>query len=157
MSVTFRLATEADARRVGALLRPVDRTEIERAGTGNTPELAPLVGVQQSLISWAAVNAEGDAIAIFGVAPHTQPGIGVVWLLATPESEHETRAFVHAGRYYVDLMERLFPVLLNTVDADNVRTRRWLRALGFTEDPKIITSQSGHPFILVEKQSRHHV
>jgi hypothetical protein len=146
--ITFRLATEEDANAVGGSLREVDRLEILR-GTGHDPITAPAVAVQDSLIAWSAVNGEGRVVAVFGVAPHSVPQVGVVWLLATPEAEHETRAFLAKGRYYVGLMAKLYPTLMNWVDSENTRTRRWLNRLGFVEGEPRPGRLTGHLFIPV--------
>jgi hypothetical protein len=96
---------------------------------------------------------DGVPIAIFGVAPHKRhPGVGIVWLLGTPEVDRAAKALVKQGRYYVDLMQQLFPMLMNLVDIENSRTRRWLRALGFTEG-HIHQTVAGHPFILIKRGS----
>jgi hypothetical protein len=83
--------------------------------------------------------------------------VGVVWLLATPEAEHEARAFLHMGRYYVGLMSSLYPTLLNAVDSENTRTRRWLKRLGFVEGAPIIGRLTGHPFIPITYTRPSHV
>lgn len=147
--ITFRLATEADARAVGGSLREVDRLEIERGGTGHTPLSGAQHAIETSMIAWCAEEG-GRPMAVFGVAPHHgAPGLGIVWLLATPGVEAHAREFILNGRYYVGLMSRLFQRLYNLVDAENLRTRRWLKRLGFVEGEAVFGKITNHPFIPV--------
>lgn len=152
MSITFRPATDRDGAFIGAHLREVDRREIVR-GTGGLPPLAPGKSIEQSIIAWTAVDERGDPIAVFGVAPTGVQDVGAVWLLATEGVEKHARAFIHSGRYYVALMAKLFACLINAVDSENTRTRRWLRALGFEETGTCV-GRTGHPFVIVKY---HHV
>lgn len=146
--ITFRLATEEDAVYIGGNLREVDRLEISRAHPLPTAE-GPTRGIRDSLISWTAVDPDGVPIAVFGVAPSGMPRVGIVWLLATEGVEKYAREFVIKGQHYVSLMSKLFPCLTNAVDAENTRTRRWLRCLGFTESAAVHGKYTGHPFIPV--------
>lgn len=145
---SFRIATEEDARYVGLHLRDSDWLEIERTGSAD-PYGAPLRSIQKSLISWTMADPQGVPIAVWGVSPFTLPGVGVVWLLGTPQLDRSGRYLIRQGAYYVDLMGRLFPEgLVNAVDVENSRTRRWLRALGFTEG-ETVKASTGHPFIII--------
>lgn len=147
--ITFRLATEDDALRVGGSLREVDRLELAR-GTGHDPVNAPVRSVHDSTISWCAADSEGP-IAVFGVAPDRGvPGQGIVWFLAVDRAERYGREFLAKGRYYVSLMAKLYPTLTNAVDSENLRTRRWLGRLGFVEEPEMVLGRlTNHPFVIV--------
>lgn len=147
--IDFTLATEEHARAVQQHLRDVDRREV--AHMGGAPATSVEYSLSKSLIAWTMLR-DGRPIAVFGVGPIPQrPGEGCVWLLGTPELQHAGKSLVQKGHYYVGLMLRLFPRgLHNAIDTDNKRTRRWLRALGFTEG-KPFTAPSGHPFVLIHK------
>ena len=146
--ITFHPATEADAQYVGRHLRRVDRIEIER-GSGDSPSRAPLDSLLKSTIAWT-MKWKDVPVAVFGVASSPQPGAGIVWLLGTPGVDRGAKAMVQQGRYYVDLMQRLYPVLFNAIDPTNTSTRRWLRALGFTEGAPLV-SRMGYEFLLISK------
>lgn len=149
-TITFRLATDEDAYYVGDNLRECDRVEIQRGGTED-PAISPLKSLHASLIAWAMVR-EGRAIALFGVAPFKlAERTGVVWLLGTPECGRAAKTLVRSGRYYVGLMSRLFPILLNAVDVENITSRNWLSALGFKEIASC--ELNGNPFVVVEHRS----
>lgn len=149
-NVTFRPATDEDAAYVGVHLRESDRLEVLRS-SGNAPSEAPLKGLRGSIIAWTMVCPEGRPLAVFGVAPDARENAGVVWLLGTPEVSRFARTLVRAGRYYVGLMNKLFPVLHNCVDAENVSSLRWLEALGFSRSVDTIPSRTGHPFFYVHR------
>ncbi len=147
--IEYRLATVGDARQVGANLRHSDREELALS-LGLDPEGATVMSVEKSVIAWAALK-EGRAIAVFGVGPYPgQQRVGVVWFLATPEVADYAVQFVKTGRYYVRLMGRIYPRLVNAVYTKNLRSRRWLRALGFTEGQVLPEYGVGRaPFVLI--------
>jgi hypothetical protein len=129
-NLTFSLATEADAVTVGANLRPADAVELALS-LGKPGEEACLKSLSASIIAWSARRG-GRAVAIFGVAPYSAiPGTGIVWMLATPEADAERRALLGKARYYITLMAKLFPRLMNAVYEKNARSLRWLSHLGF--------------------------
>lgn len=153
MKITFRPCTEEDARYVGSHLREQDRLELERATGGDAVQEA-VRSFEASLIAWTMVSSSGTPLAIFGASPQPTPGCGAVWLVGTPEVNRAGKTLVQQGRYYVDLMSRLFPVSLgNFVDLQNTRTRAWLKLLGFREGA-IITSPRGHPFVFISYSSK---
>lgn len=146
----FRPATEEDARYIGANLRKSDRLELERGASESSPSAAPLRSLEASIIAWTLVSPAGTPIAVFGVAPDRRtPQAGIVWLLGTPELARAGKTLVAKGRYYVGLMSKLFAVLHNAVDAENLSTRRWLRALGFEEGDTVQAQRTDHPFTYV--------
>jgi hypothetical protein len=152
--ISFQLATEEHARTVQQNLRAVDRLEVERSG--GVARTCVETSLKSSLIAWAMLR-DGRPIAVFGAAPFQKPSKameqkGVVWLLGTDELTHAGKSLVQKGHYYVDLMLRLFPAgLMNAIDPENIRTRRWLRALGFVECGHW-TSPANYTLTLIQKE-----
>lgn len=132
--IEFKLSTIEEARQVGENLRPSDANELALA-FGEPPIEVCVESVQRSVIAWTALK-NGIPIAIFGVA-HFKPGVGLVWLLATPQADVERRAFLVSARKYVGHMARIYPVLFNFVLSANTRSRAWLKRLGFVEDKQL--------------------
>jgi hypothetical protein len=150
--ITFSLATEEHARAVQLKLRAVDISEVAKAGSNpmDTVERS----LEASLIAWTMFR-DGRPIAVFGVAPHKgAPGVGIVWLLGTDELVHAGRSLVKAGHYYVALMHKLFPKLVNAIDPENKRTRRWLAALGFVEVADL-PMKTGAVFRVIQREATH--
>lgn len=116
--------------RIAPRLREADRQEVI-AASGRTPEEVLAVGLQGDVcLTW--LNAEGDPIAIGGVARTNVEGAGAVWLLATPEIEAQRFAFLRNVGAYLEALHTVYPVLFNYVDARNTLHIRWLRWMGFT-------------------------
>lgn len=92
-------------------------------------------------------TADGEPIAIFGVAPVALlGGIGAPWLLGTDRVPRFPRVLVREGRRYVAEMLGLFPHLVNYVDARNVVSVRWLARLGFKVHEPQPYGAAGLPF-----------
>lgn len=92
--------------------------------------------VRRSSHCWAAVKDDA-VLAVFGIAPVSLlDGLGAPWLLATPNAERFAGALVKQGREYISIMQRIYPRMVNFVDARNRKSIRWLKWLGFTiHDP----------------------
>jgi len=69
---------------------------------------------------------------IFGVGEVIQGLLGAVWLLGTPALDEKPMRLLRHSRHYVDIMNNLYPILFNYVDARNLISIRWLMWCGFT-------------------------
>lgn len=111
-------------------LRKGDLDEI-KASSGLDPEDALLLSVATSPRSWAWVH-DGEVIALFGVgAAYGRPGVGVPWLLGSPEVEKHKIYFVRNSRRHIAEMLKVFPYLENHVDCRNTPSIQWLAWCGF--------------------------
>jgi hypothetical protein len=129
-ALTFRPATEADARYIGANLRACDLLEAQLLSTMAMPDL-----LEQSRAAslWSRVaNVDGVPAMIFGLARSSREGWGVPWLLATDKFNAINRRLVRRCHIQVKEMHTHFPNLHNIVHQDNTVSINWLRWLGFS-------------------------
>lgn len=146
--VHFRALEEGDIAFLAARLRSDDRRELQAvwgAGVDFASILAHAVRLSTHL--WV-MEAAGEPIALFGVAPISLlQGVGAPWLLGTDAVKKQARTLVVKGRWYVALMDKEYPGgLCNFVDARNTLSVRWLRSLGFTLHPPAPYGGRGAPF-----------
>jgi hypothetical protein len=128
--IEFRLATQQDVLRVALGLREVDKQEaIATAGEDYTGSL--LRTWRSSSLCWIA-EEDGKAIAIFGVVPGFQARQGFPWLMGTDLLDTRSKELLKHSRWYVELMNSMYPILMNYADCRNTSTQRWLKWCGFT-------------------------
>jgi hypothetical protein len=82
-----------------------------------------------------AVVADGIPAALFGIGPSLEKGLGVPWLLATPEIERWPVTFYRMSKRLFPRLASGYDRLVNWVDARNVLSLRWLAWLGFEAGP----------------------
>ena len=115
-------------------LRQQDVAEI-RAGSGSKPEEALMEGLQLSMPHACTLISPLTKLpcAMCGVTPFGE-GIGLVWLLGTPELAHSPLAFQKAARKLIEkaFTELGYTEIGNVVHAGNTTAVRWLRHMGFT-------------------------
>lgn len=137
VEVDIRQATLDDAVAVAYNLRWQDIAELQAMrGEDVNVRDALVSAVRRSSHCWAACK-DGAVLAVFGVAPISLlEGLGSPWLLATPQAERCAGALVKQGREYISIMQRIYPRMVNFVDARNRKSIRWLKRLGFViHDP----------------------
>lgn len=143
MKITISRATEADARDLGARMRPSDRGEVWASG-----RMLPLDAVLSSLgpssHAWTG-SVDGRLVTMWGVCPGPER-IGIPWMLATDDLEKYQRAFLRRNRAYIGKMLDHYDTLVNWVDARNQVSIRWLGWLGFRLDPAAPFGALGLPF-----------
>lgn len=117
------------------------------ASSDEPVDAAVCASVHASAVCYA-VEIGGRLACLFGVAViHLAPATGAPWLLGTRWLDQNPRELVRASRQFLDEhLLRRFPQMLNYVDARNVRSIRWLRALGFTIRPAQPYGPMGLPF-----------
>ena len=85
---------------------------------------------------WAfTVRVDGESVCICGICDGSMEGIGVPWLLATDLFENYPRYIMKLGKDFIRQYLTAYVSLVNYVKADNEKTIRWLKWLGFTVDP----------------------
>lgn len=138
-------ATPEHAAAIAADARAADVAELW-AQARTTPEQAMRRGLETSVFALTGLIDEAP-VCMFGVAPASLlGGIGIPWMIATTAIERHQLTFLRACRPAVAEMRRMFPVLVNAVDARNVLTIRWLRWLGFRLLPARPLGPDGVPF-----------
>ena len=147
---------------VVANMRPTDRVEAHLSHGFNpmravsssmsfTKEFAVIF--DPALPDCAGQNPLHMPLAIGGVCPvETEYGeVGVIWMLGTDLLDREVRypmqrrLFARATRLVVEEFARSWPVLTNMTHAENTKSLRWLKWLGF---------KLGKEFRLGETQAR---
>lgn len=132
-SVEFVKPTPELVEHVAANMRQADQDEIWASSNA-----LPLPGLIESLrlshfSSVAVIN--GEPIAVFGlVITQILGGVGVPWLLGTNAIDKHFRIFVRQAFILVDEMSRKCSTLVNYVHAENLKSVKLLKAVGFTVD-----------------------
>lgn len=133
---------------VAANMRPTDRVEaflshgfdpVRAVSTSVSFTREFVVLFDPALPECAEKNPLHTPLAIGGVCPvETEHGdVGVIWMLGTDLLDRETRypmqrrLFARATRLVVEEFAKHWPVLTNMAYADNAKSLRWLRWLGF--------------------------
>jgi hypothetical protein len=132
MTYVIRPAVPADAGRIATLLRKQDRIECI-AASGQPPEVG--LPAAFSVLGHDIIFAEtknGDPILIAGTSPFPgPPGIGVIWMLATPLLERFPKSFIREGKAWIEKQHDKYPALCNWTWAENDLHVRFLRFMGF--------------------------
>jgi hypothetical protein len=129
--IHIRLATLEDALSLSTRLRAADRDEVI-ATSGPDIEEALRSSLQGSTLCWVATEDDDVALMIFGVAPVTgYPGFGTPWMLGSDRLDQLSKELLKLSRWYVYLMNRAYPYLINFVDQRNASSIRWLKWCGF--------------------------
>lgn len=132
----YRTASLSDIVDLVPKLRQSDIEECEALfGKGSVRD-SVLFGLHPNGVSFVAERA-GEAIAVFGVCPGDEDGVGTPWLVGTDALDRCSRELITEARKTLAIWQRFYPVLRNVVDARNKKSIRWLKHLGFTvRDPK---------------------
>lgn len=129
-------------------LRAADVAEIE-AAHGRGVDVGSVVSRAVALSDAPmAAWSGGEPLALLGCAPcgTILAGYGAPWLLGTPACARHPRVFVGAGRTFVSGWLSHYGRLCNYVDARNVESVRWLRAIGFDVEAPEPFGALGFPF-----------
>lgn len=155
-SIEIRPAAAEDVGPVADRMRKADRAEIWAASL-STPRDALERGLAASELAWA-IAIDGRPEALFGAAPLSAlSGRGTAWMLGTPEIARFPRRMVQDARPYVAAMLKVYPVLVNYVDARNAASLRWLRRLGARFEAPRPWGALGLPFVpfAIERSASH--
>lgn len=128
----IRPSRSRDAAELAPRLREADLAEI-KATSGEDPLKVLEDGIACSDPSYAVVDGEDRAFALFGVVPdHQVDYAGLVWLLGSDDIEKYSFFFLRNSRLWVENLHHRFKILWNYVDASNEVHIRWLKWCGFT-------------------------
>lgn len=129
-----------------ANLRPADKDEADALmGEGSAPE-ALRRSVDESICKWAGVAGD-EVVFVFGLAPVAGDATrGAPWLVGTTLTDLHRSAFIRVLPAYIAAMLEICPVLVNVVDARNVKSIAWLKRMGFTLLPAQPIGVAGLPF-----------
>lgn len=132
-NATVRDATLEDARYIAAHLRPGDYQEIIAYGHGINPRILVIEGFQHADRVRVATLNDVPAI-LFGVNKSEHEGVGIIWMVSTPEIMKFTRKFIKGCYQEVNAIQDLYPTLYNYIHKENHISKRWLAWLGFSID-----------------------
>lgn len=128
-----RKATLEDVQRIAPRLRPEDRAEVI-AGSGFQPEESLPLGFWLSQPDCYVVHNDGEPYAIYGASVYKEfpKGVALVWLVATPDIQKNSRRFLRYCRDGVNALNDKFPLLFCLADERNTVHLKWLDWCGFT-------------------------
>lgn len=133
MEVKIRRYRPEDGEYIAANIRASDRKEIYYLAA-LTPLRAINTTAAVSVISWTAL-VDGIPALSFGVCRKTtMSDIGMPWALGTDEADRHITKYAKQSRVFYDGMTQAFPVLENYALAENTKTLRWLKWMGFDMD-----------------------
>lgn len=133
VAYTIEPGTKEAAAFIAAHLRDQDLAEMAVMHPGEDPERIVLDGLASS--RWCnVVRVEDRPAIIYGVSDTAHAGIGVPWMLATPDLYRIKDAVRARALEEVRLMAQTYVVLFNQVHADNTVAIGWLESLGFSID-----------------------
>lgn len=148
--VRYREATAADIEALVPRLRQGDIDECEALfGKGSVRDMT-LFGLHPAGVAFVAVR-EGETIAVFGVCPGDEEGVGTPWLVGTESLDQCGRELIAEAHTVLPIWQRFYPILRNVVDVRNSKSIRWLKRLGFTlrdPEPMGMAGELFHPFDL---------
>jgi hypothetical protein len=133
MSVQYRMANADDAAALYQRLREADRRELELS-SGPDVLLTLTRSVDASEVCMCAEDEEG-IVCIWGIA--RTPEGGSVWMLGADSLQKYQRLLVSDTKPWVHQMLPHYGLLGNYVHAENTKSIRWLKMLGFTFLPEI--------------------
>lgn len=109
-------------------LKEIDRLEVEHMGQTCVEALGG--GIANSSYCKILVDAEGEPQGVFGVVD-TPAGYAIPWLLTTSEHKVDKSWLKHCKYVVYPEMCEDRVMFTNVCFKDNVKTKRWLKWLGF--------------------------
>lgn len=135
--VTVEPAQTRHVNRIANRMRAADAAECAAFGLG------PKAGLRHSLagaaLAWT-VMIDREPAAMFGLRVRSLlSGVGHPWLLGTDDMFRARRELLRQAPAYIRAMSETAPRLWNYVAADNEKSLRLIRALGFEIDPDLVS------------------
>lgn len=126
----FRPYYKGDLVKVWRSLRPEDLREYEAVRLTD-PELieAYILSSNPRLSVW---ECEEGPVAILGVSPLVEVGVGGVWAIASTLAESRWRFAVRHTSECLATLSEGYRLLSNYKDTRNTQQIKWLHRLGFT-------------------------
>lgn len=127
----IRRPTLADIDFIVDNVREEDVIEVQMSGGGTIREcLDQTPDIDKNAWVW---EYDGKVLCIFGVNPfEDKEGVGVIWMLATKDFERKSMIFASACKSVLEELIKPFNYILNYVYAENRKSVKWLKWLGFT-------------------------
>ena len=142
----FRSPTPADIAFLAANMRQADIAEIQAAGDARSLFDVVRDGVFDSDLC-VAVESCGELLCIGGAAGRSlMSSKGIAWMLCTKAIEKHNRLFLLHRRDCVRVLLLRYASLHNCVDANNVKSIRWLKKMGFAIQEPLPHPISGRMF-----------
>ena len=130
MEAKIRRYRPEDGDYIARHMRASDRREIHFLAA-LTPLRAMRTTAAISEYAWTA-TLDGRPAVAFGVCRKTtMSDIAMPWLLATDEADEHITSFAKLSREAFNAIVTAYPVLENYALAENKKTLRWLKWLGF--------------------------
>ncbi len=153
----IRPAQGADIATLATNLREADVAEV-KAASGLNPVDAITPGIKQG-DAYVVCLPDDTPVAIFGVVPMPDEGLGAVWMVATNQFHLLHRQFLRECRREIERLGKGYRALFNFTDARNKVHHRWIKWAGFTiikRHEKF--GHEGRPFLeFVRITEGHHV
>jgi hypothetical protein len=157
--VTFERATEAHARELAPMLRPLDLAEVQACGRADALE-ALLRSVRLSAYT-VGIRFDGVLAALFGVVAVDGetllglPAIGCLWFLTGTACDTHPIALVRVAKATVPALHRAsgFRELRNYLDVRYRGALRLAQAVGFEVLTTVPHGPHGLPFHLVARRA----
>ncbi len=126
----FRPFRKNDLAAVWKTLRPEDLREFEALNLAN-PALIEhyILSSGKRMQTW---DSELGPLAVLGITPDAEPGVGCVWAIASTLAVPRWRFAVRETEPQLKRLGRGYRLLYNFKDARNTAQIHWLRRLGFT-------------------------
>lgn len=134
--IELRSALVADAVSLAPRLRSFDLEELLRDEDSDACT-ALLDGILFSAESWAALW-DGQ-VEVLGGIREDQEGHGVIWLLGSDRVKDHLREFLPISRGLCEEYLQRYDLVHNFVGANSHESKRYLRWLGFTIEPRVFT------------------
>ena len=144
----YRPATVGDAVRVANNLRPEDLQELEGLGHDR---LAIPFSVLASDAPVAFFSKEGVLAGVAGIVPDPREGVGIIWMLCTPEVQKEPFTFVRQAKQWLADEQRNYRLLWNLADARNHLHHKLLKMLGFKAIRSVPSGPNHLPYLEIIK------
>lgn len=126
----FAKATDTHARRVARHIRQSDKQELEALGI-NDPEARLKWAIRQTGDARAIIDADGVAVAIFGVC-ELDRGAAAPWMICADDVASAKRLIARHGKRWVRAWRKRWPLLRNCSDGRNLMHHRFIEWCGFT-------------------------
>jgi hypothetical protein len=97
-----------------------------------------------------ALKVGDEVVGLFGVNPAGElAGYGIPWILGTDNLSKASNFLILKSRVYLEFMLKRYKVLVNYVDARNLKSLLWLKWSGFRVHDASAFGAEGLPFHMI--------
>lgn len=126
----FRPYRRGDLPTIWRSLRPEDYREFSAFGLTDPLMLEEFILTSSLRVTcW---DTESGPVALYGVTPDQEPGVGHIWAVASTAAQPRWRFAVRNTEGCLKVLGEGFLLLTNVKDSRNTTQINWLRHLGFT-------------------------